>query len=130
MAGVTWRHYLDWPGFAWNQPTDAECAAVDVSALASARFTYPALDTAKCPACGRVWQECTCLSRCQWNYPCPACGLNVWQGCACLSPYSESHVPTERLSPAAPSPQTCECGSGSNERSGAHSHWCRLWTAS
>lgn len=25
--------------------------------------------------------------------------------------------------------QTCECGSGSNERSGAHSHWCRLWLA-
>lgn len=24
---------------------------------------------------------------------------------------------------------TCECGSGSNEPSGAHSHWCRLWTA-
>jgi hypothetical protein len=23
----------------------------------------------------------------------------------------------------------CECGSGSNERSGAHSHWCQLWMA-
>lgn len=23
----------------------------------------------------------------------------------------------------------CECGSGSNERSGAHSHWCQLWVS-
>ena len=26
-------------------------------------------------------------------------------------------------------PPRCECGSGSNTRSGAHSHWCQLWVA-
>lgn len=99
-----WGAYKTLPWMARNQPTDAECAAVDVSALAWARFTYPALDT------------------------CPECGLNVWQGCACLSRYSESHVPTERLSPAAPvpTPQTCECGSGSNER-GEDGCYCDGW---
>jgi hypothetical protein len=41
--------------------------------------------------------------------------------------YEEAHIPTERLGvPTAP-PQRCECGSGSNEASGAHSHWCPRW---
>jgi hypothetical protein len=32
--------------------------------------------------------------------------------------------------PRPPTPEpTCECGSGSNVRSGGHSHWCRLWMA-
>lgn len=26
-------------------------------------------------------------------------------------------------------PDKCECGSGSDARSGAHSHWCKLWVA-
>lgn len=41
--------------------------------------------------------------------------------------YEEAHIPTEKLGvPTAP-PQRCECGSGSNEASGAHSHWCPRW---
>lgn len=33
-------------------------------------------------------------------------------------------------SPKESSPSTsCECGSGSDEPSGAHFHWCRLWMA-
>lgn len=63
-----------------------------------------------------------------WNRPCAVCGLTTAGGCSCLAKYSteEEHVPTQR-SFAAPEPK-CECGSGSNVRSGAHSHWCRLWT--
>lgn len=43
--------------------------------------------------------------------------------------YEEAHIPTERLGvPTAPArTQRCECGSGSNEASGAHSHWCPRW---
>ena len=41
--------------------------------------------------------------------------------------YTDEHIPTERLGvPTAPAPR-CECGSGSNEASGAHSHWCPRW---
>lgn len=40
--------------------------------------------------------------------------------------YPDSDPPTPRL----PSPGTkCECGSGSDARSGAHSHWCPCWVA-
>ena len=43
--------------------------------------------------------------------------------------YSEVHVPTEPYVAPAPAVARCECGSGSNVRSGAHSHWCPLWLA-
>ncbi len=46
----------------------------------------------------------------------------------CNTP-APNHTPTckYRPVPTALPPGKCECGSGSNERSGAHSHWCKLW---
>lgn len=46
--------------------------------------------------------------------------------------YDEAHIPTERLGcnpPPDPSTFKCECGSGSDALSGAHSHWCRRYLA-
>lgn len=41
--------------------------------------------------------------------------------------YGDDAPPTERV-PAAPASR-CECGSGSDALSGAHSHWCPRWLA-
>ena len=43
--------------------------------------------------------------------------------------YTDEHIPTERLGVPTAAPAKCECGSGSNEASGAHSHWCPRWVS-
>lgn len=86
------------------------------------------------PACPPGAAPCRCGSGAIW---CTVCGQNQapspyvdpndprwYQGFK----YEEAHIPTERLGvPTAPA--RCECGSGSNEASGAHSHWCPRWVS-
>jgi hypothetical protein len=50
-----------------------------------------------------------------------------------LVPYTDQDEPTQPGFTALPfvpaAPAKCECGSGSDALSGAHSHWCRRYLA-